>query len=151
MVEIIRRNEMTKILIVEDQSGPLEALEFAVKTVFPAYSTEFHYDTARCYEDAQRMIQNDYDIVLLDHVMPIKDVGDLEDADFDSFRKSLRPVGYSLISEIKGQNPRTVVIGTSSLSASELKQHPTPDYMMSKMWNESERDLDRILSQINTT
>ena len=133
------------MLIVEDQSEPLEALEFAVKTVFPAYSTEFHYDTARCYEDAQRMIPNRYDIVLLDHRIPIRDVGNLEDTDFDSFTKSLRPVGYSLINEIKRQNPQTVVIGTSSISASELKQHPTPDYVMSKMWNKSEIDLDNIL------
>lgn len=138
-----------KILIVEDQNGPLEALEFAVRKISPAYFSQFHYDTARCYEDAQRMIQNNYDIVLLDHVMPIKNAGDIEDADFDSFRKSLRPVGYSLINEIKRQNPRTVVIGTSSLSASELRYYPTPDYMMSKMWNEAERDLDKILSEIN--
>ena len=140
---------MVKILIVEDQSGPLEALEFAVKKVFPAYSTEFHYDIARCYEDAQRMLPNQYDIVLLDHKMPISNVGNLEDTDFDSFIRYLRPVGYFLINEIKEQNPQTVVIGTSSLSASELKQHPTPDYVMSKMWNESERDLDKILSEIN--
>ena len=141
---------MVKILIVDDQSGPLEALEFAVKTVFPVYYTEFHYDTARCYEDAQKMISNRYDIVLLDHQMPIRNVGNLEDTDFDSFSKSLRPVGYSLINEIKEQNPQTVVIGTSSLSASELRQYPIPDYVMSKMWNKSERDLDNILSQINT-
>jgi CheY-like chemotaxis protein len=139
-----------KILIVEDQNGPLEALEFAVKTVFPVYSTEFHYDTARCYEDAQKMLPNGYDIVLLDHVMPIKDIGDLEETDFDSFRKSLRQVGYSLIDKIKRQNSQTVVIGTSSLSALELRNHPAPNYVMSKMWNESERDLDRILSEINT-
>jgi CheY-like chemotaxis protein len=140
---------MIKILIVEDQSGPLEALEFAVKTVFPRYSTEFHYDTARCYEDAQRMIPNRYDIVLLDHQMPIGNVGTLEDTDFDSFTRSLRPVGYSLINEIKEQNPQTVVIGTSSLSTSELRQYPAPDYVMSKMWNQSEGDLDNILSRIN--
>ena len=140
---------MVKILIVEDQSGPLEALEFAVKTVLPVYSTEFHYDIARCYEDAQRMLQNRYDFVLLDHQMPIGNVGNLEDADFDSFSRSLRPVGYSLIDEIKRQNPQSVVIGTSSLSASELKRYPRPDYVMSKMWNKSERDLDNILSKIN--
>lgn len=69
--------------------------------------------------------------------------------EFDSFIRYLRPVGYSLINEIKEQNPRTVVIGTSSLSASELKHYPTPDYMMSKMWNEAERDLDKILSELN--
>ena len=141
---------MTKLLIVEDQNGPLEALEFAIRKVSPTYFSQFDYDIAKCYEDAQRLIQNNYDVVLLDHVMPIKDVGDLEETDFDSFRKSLRQVGYSLIDEIKGQNSQTVVIGTSSLSASELRNHPVPDYVMSKMWNESERDLDNILSQINT-
>ena len=141
---------MVKVLIVEDQSGPLEALEFAVKTIFPAYFTEFHYDTVQCYEDAQKMISNSYDFILLDHQMPIRNVGNLEDTDFDSFTRFLRPVGYSLINEIKEQNPQTVVIGTSSLSASELRNPPVPDYVMSKMWNESERDLDRILSEIST-
>ena len=82
--------------------------------------------------------------------MPIRNVGNLEDTDFDSFTRFLRPVGYSLINEIKEQNPQTVVIGTSSLSASELRNPPVPDYVMSKMWNESERDLDRILSEIST-
>ncbi|MBI2147064.1 response regulator [Candidatus Woesearchaeota archaeon] len=140
---------MVNILIVEDQSGPLEALEFAVKTVFPTYSQEFHYDTARCYEDAQKMISNRYDFVLLDHQMPIRNVGNLEDTDFDSFTRSLKPVGYSLIDKIKEQNPKTVVIGTSSRSSSELKGQPAPDYVMSKIWNTSERDLDNILSKIN--
>ena len=140
---------MTKLLIVEDQSGPLEALEFAVKTVFPTYFTKFHYDTARCYEDAQGMISNRYDFILLDHQMPIRNVGNLEDTDFDSFSKSLRPVGYSLISEIKRYNPQTVIVGTSSLSLLELNDQPAPDYVMNKMWNEAERDLNRILSEIN--
>jgi len=95
------------------------------------------------------MISNRYDFILLDHQMPIRNVGNLEDTDFDSFTRSLKPVGYALINGIKEQNPQIVVIGTSSLSASELRPYPIPDYVMSKMWNKSERDLDIILSQIN--
>ena len=130
---------MKKILIVEDQSGPLEALESAVKRVAPKYFPELHCDTARCYEDAQRMIQDSYDqdsydIVLLDHRMPIKNTGDLEDTDFQAFSNSLRNAGYSLIDEIKRHNSRTVVIGTSSLPQSELGRQSSPDYTMSKQW-----------------
>jgi|SRR3989344_942625 len=141
---------MKKILIVEDQSGPLEALEFAVRKVFPAYFPQFHHDLVQCHEDAQRLIRSGYDIILLDHIMPLKNMGNLEDIDFELFSKSLKPVGYSLINDIREQNPQTIVIGTSSLTASELRMQPPPDYVMSKQWNQAEKDLVRILAEVGT-
>jgi len=138
---------MTKLLIVEDQSGPREALEYAVKKVCP----DVRYDTARCYEDAQKMIQNGYDVVILDHRMPLTNVGDLEDTDFQAFSDSLRNVGYSLIPQIKSHNAQTVVIGTSSLSPSELRSQTAPDYVISKQWGDAERDLDKIMSEMHPT
>ncbi len=137
-----------KILIVEDQNGPLETLEFAVRTVFSKYFSEFHYDTARCYEDAQRMIKIGYDIVFLDHRMPRSDPGDLEDKDFDAFSRRLENIGYGLVSSIKQKNLSAIVIGTSSLSQEELGRSAAPDFTMSKMYGEAEQDLDRILQDL---
>ncbi|MFA6461082.1 MAG: hypothetical protein WCV90_02355 [Candidatus Woesearchaeota archaeon] len=139
---------MTKILIVEDQIAPLETLEYALQKVAPKYFTDYSVEVARCYEEAQRMIPLGYDFVLLDHRMPLAPVGDLEDTDLDRFCKSLKEVGYSLIDQIKGYDPKMVIIGTSSLSPTEIKVQSTPDYIMSKMWGKAETDLDRILSEV---
>ncbi len=141
-----------KLLIVEDQSGPLEALVFAVNKVMPAHYTDFSkggYDVARCYADAEKRIsENDYQLVLLDHRIPYEDQGDLERTDFGRFCSSLENIGYTLIPVIKGRNPNTVIIGTSSLSKGELRGLPTPDYTMSKMWGDAETDLEDRLGQI---
>jgi len=40
------------------------------------------------------------------------------------------------------------VIGTSSLAKNELKGMPVPDFTMSKMWGDAEKDLERILQEI---
>ena len=141
-----------KLLIVEDQSGPLEALEFAVDKVMPAHYADFSkggYDVARCYANAQQRIsENDYEVVLLDNRMPYEDQEDLERTDFDRFCSSLENIGYNLIPVIKDRNPNTVIIGTSSLSKGELRSLPTPDYTMSKMWGDAETDLEDRLNQI---
>lgn len=141
--------KQAKILIVEDTSGTLEALESAVKRVVPKHFSGMTYDVARCYNDASSLIeQNIYGIVLLDHRMPYDDVGDLEHSNFDGFCDRLENIGYSLIPQIKRKQPTTVVIGTSSLPKSDLPRQYQPDYTMSKMWGDAETDLDKILSEI---
>jgi CheY-like chemotaxis protein len=141
-----------KILIVEDQKYPLKALEFAVRKVIPNHFkgfTKSDYDVARCYSKAEESIgRTAYDLVLLDNRMPYEEQGDLEDKDFDRFSASLENIGYSLIPSIKSKNPKTAVIGTSSLSKGELRGMPTPDFTMRKMWGEAEEDLENILNQI---
>ena len=82
--------------------------------------------------------------------MPYEDMGDLEETDFDKFSSSLKNIGYSLISKIMEINPNTIIIGTSSLSKSELRNFPTPDYTMSKTLGEAEKDLEDILNQVKT-
>jgi hypothetical protein len=142
-----------ELLIVEDQDGPLRALEFAVNKVMPSHYADFSkssYDVVRCYADAQkRILENDYQMVLLDNRMPYEDQGDLEETDFDKFCSSLENIGYGLIPLIRERNPQAIVVGTSSLSARELRDHPSPDYTMTKMWGDAERDLEDRLNQIN--
>lgn len=139
-----------KVLIVEDQVYPLEFLEDAVNKVMPRYFEDFGYDIARCFDDAKERISNvNYNIVLLDNRMPKKDVGDLESKDFDAFSDSLKDIGYSLVSTIKGKNFKTAVIGTSSLPESRLRNFPSPDYFVRKTSKkDAEHDLDVILSRI---
>ena len=139
---------MAKVLIVEDQRDPLKAQESAVENVGKLYCPDLRYDVARCYIDAEAMIPRGYDIVLLDHRMPIKNMGDLENTDFKQYCRSLENIGYALIDKIKRVNPQTVVIGTSSLSEQELREQPAPDYVMSKMYGTAENDLDKILSEV---
>lgn len=140
---------LSQILIVEDQEAPREALEHAVDTVvpryFPAYTSACR-QLATCYSEASDLItKNAYDLVLLDHRMPIQPVGDLEDKNFDLFSTQLANVGYRLLPVILQQHPETLVIGTSSLSRHERSDVVAPQYAMSKMWGEAERDLDNIL------
>ena len=141
-----------KLLIVEDQKYPLEALEFAINKVVPAHFPDFvkgSYDVAKCYNDAQKRITDqEYGIVLLDNRMPYEDQGDLEDRDMSRFSDTLENIGYSLIPTIKDRNSNTVVIGTSSLSKGELRGMPTPDFTMSKMWGDAETELEAILKEV---
>ncbi|OGY48255.1 MAG: hypothetical protein A3D39_00120 [Candidatus Buchananbacteria bacterium RIFCSPHIGHO2_02_FULL_39_17] len=143
---------MSNILIVEDQNGPLGALEFAINEVMPLYDAGFSnkkYDIARCYDDARnKILENNYALILLDNRMSYHDLGELEHTDFDRFCDSLQNIGYTLIPLIKERNQQTVIIGTSSLSAGELEDLPTPDYTMSKMYGQAEDDLARILGEI---
>ena len=140
-----------KLLIVEDQKWPLEALELAVNEVVPAhfpYFSKESYDVARCYNDAQRRISSgEYDIVLLDHRLPYEDQGDLESIDMNRFSAGLKNIGYSLIPVIKQRNPNTFVVGTSSLSR-EQDGIPMPDFTMSKGWRAARKELEEILKQV---
>ena len=96
-----------KILIVEDQRYPLEALEEAVIKVAPEYIPEFDpeedYVVAKSFNTARDLIEeNEYDLVLLDHRMPLTDQGDLEETDLSRYSGTLHEIGYSLIEKIKG-------------------------------------------------
>lgn len=139
---------MEKILIVEDQKWPLRALESAVQKIGPKYLPEMNYDVARCFNDARKMIQGGYDIVLLDHMMPLENITDLEETNFEKFTSSLESIGYSLINEIKGVNAKTIIVGTSSLSELELSDSPNPDYIISKKRQNVEGDLNKIFAEI---
>ena len=141
-----------KTLIVEDQRFTLEALEYAVNTVFPKYVPNFekgNYDVARSFRDAQaNILEEGYEIVLLDHRMPFEDQGDLEKTDFDSFSASLQNIGYSLVPIIKNRNYRTLVVGTSSLSDEELNGFGRPDFSIRKGYDESVEDLEKMFKEI---
>ncbi|MEA3513911.1 MAG: hypothetical protein U9R34_00360 [Nanoarchaeota archaeon] len=138
-----------KLLIVEDQEDPLEVLVSTVNNIIPSHYPDFSeddYDVARCYADAQsRISEDDYQIILLDNRMPYENQGDLETTDFNRFCSYLENIGYNLIPVIKEKNPETIIIGTSSLSKSELRGLPAPDYTMSKTWGKAETDLQQIL------
>ncbi|MFA5724607.1 MAG: hypothetical protein WC979_10215 [Candidatus Pacearchaeota archaeon] len=141
------------ILIVEDQKLTLESVEFAVNKVMPKYHSDFQkgqYDIARCYRDARdKIIENVYQFIFLDHRLPMNDPLNLEDTNFNAFCESLVDIGYSLIEGIKARNLPTVIIGTSSLRGQDLSMFPKPDYKMSKMWGDAEKNLEDILRQIN--
>ena len=132
---------MNRILIVEDQRNPLLVLRQAVKRVIPAWQC----DVASCYADAKEAVRNNYNVVLLDHRMPIDNVGNLEREDFNAFSDACQGCGYKLIPEIERVNPETLVIGTSSLSDFEGIKHP--EYHVRKDWDNAEADLAGILSE----
>lgn len=136
-----------KILIVEDQKYPLEALELAVKRVVPGFYPEFNpsqdVDIARSYFFAKFLSDEKFDMALLDHRLPIA-YSDLEDRDFEAFSASLQNIGYSLIPHLKKTG--SIVIGTSSLSPDELRGFTQPDFTLNKL--NAEADLERILKEI---
>ncbi|MDP3882254.1 MAG: response regulator [Nanoarchaeota archaeon] len=139
------------VLIVEDQA-PLETLRDAVEEVFPKHYSGFtssNYAVAECYNEAQGLIsQNAYDIVILDHRMPMENQSHLQRKDFKAFCETLRDVGYSLIPEIKQRNPNAVVIGTSSLSRDELRRYSAPDFKLDKVTMQVSEDLEKIVAQV---
>jgi CheY-like chemotaxis protein len=139
-----------KLLIVEDQKWTLMSLKAAVDSVMPAYFPGFSkkdYDIAKWYADAEQKIsQNSYDIVLLDHRMPYDDVGDLEETDMKKFSASLENIGYSLVKPIKKKNPKAIVIGTSSMKPEDIRGFQAPDYRLDKL--DAEKELDRIMKEL---
>jgi len=143
---------MKQILIVEDQKSPVKALEDAVDSVMPRYIPSYssqNRETVRCYSEARdKLANNEYLIVLLDHRMPIQNTGNLEKENFDLFSAQLANIGYSLIPVIQQKSPDTIVIGTSSLTRHERKDFPSPQYQISKMYGEAERDLNTILYEV---
>ena len=140
-----------KVLIVEDQKAPLEALKDAVDEVMPKYFPDYtaqDKDIVRCYSEAfDKIANNVYAIVVLDHRMPIQNTGNLEKENFDLFSAQLVNIGYGLLPIIQRKSPDALIIGTSSLSRNERGDFHSPRYHMSKMYGEAERDLEKILHE----
>jgi CheY-like chemotaxis protein len=135
----------TRILIVEDQEFPLEALETAVKASFP----NERYAVARSFQSAQDHISNNaYKLIFLDHRLPYRDQGDLETRDIDAYSETLEDRGYSLIPQIRQRNSFTVIIGTSSQSLKEISMQHEPDFTMRKNYGEAEADLENIVDRM---
>lgn len=141
-----------KLLIVEDQELPREALEYAINTVMLKFYEGFSkgdYDCARWYTEAEKLIaERTYDLVLLDHKMPYENPGCKDTEDIKKFSNTLQDIGYALIRKIKAKNPKTIVIGTSSLSERELSGSIKPDFTMRKDFIRTESDLERIVAQM---
>jgi len=142
-------NDIKRILIVEDQVGPLDALEKAVEKIGPEYFGKYECHTARWYTQAEDKInQTSYDLVLLDHRMPYDDPRSTEDDEDmgDKFFSTLKNIGYELIDKIKEKDSRTIVVGTSSLSERDTGSFTNPDYIMRKFCGAAEEDLEKILT-----
>lgn len=144
------KKRMARILIVEDQEGTRELLEFAVKKLLPKYFEEgSRYDVAKWYTRAEELIRaNRYDIVILDHRMPRTDPGCTDASDFNRFSATLQNIGYGLIDLIREANPSAIIIGTSSLSRDEIRYFQQPDHMIKKMWRDAEEGLEKIFKTI---
>jgi len=141
-----------RVLVVEDQKYPLEAIQGAVNRVFPQNYSGFAkngFDSAKFYDGAKHLVDgSSYDFVFLDHRMPRTDVGDLEETDMDAFSGSLEGIGYGLISAIRGKNPNAVVIGTSSMDDGELRRYGTLDFKLDKSSSGIFDDLRAILAKV---
>ncbi len=141
-----------KVLIVEDQSGPLWNLQRAVNEVVPRFYSDFEKDgadVAQSYWGARNFLDGTpYNIILLDHRIPYDDLGDLEDRDFHEFCQRLENIGYSLIPRIRGRCGSTTIIGTSSLSAEELHEFPKPDFTVKKIDENLPEQLSKILLEL---
>lgn len=136
-----------KILLVEDQQGPLKLLAGIIIEAAINFN-DYQFVIATSYKEAKINIENGvFDIVLLDHRLPYEDQGDLENTDFDKFCESLQNVGYGLITEIKRKNPNCIVIGTSSMKEEALRLG-RPDFSIEKL-NVTSGDLKKIMAKFN--
>ena len=138
--------ETKNILIIEDQECPLEALTVAVERILPSST----YDVARDLNSANLKINGtQYGLIFLDHRMPYEHDEALEKNELGAYSKTLVNQGYGLIPLIREKSPRAIIVGTSSLDASELQSYEKPDFTMSKMWGEAGKELEEIVKQSN--
>ncbi|MBW3012836.1 hypothetical protein KY340_01405 [Candidatus Woesearchaeota archaeon] len=92
------------------------------------------FDVAQTYSEAEQYIQaNDYDYILLDHKMP------------RAKGEPVESIGYTLIPVIRKKNPRTIIIGTSSVPDCLLAGLDLPDRHINKITMELETILREIL------
>lgn len=171
----VQESELKKLLflIVEDQTLPLEVLTDAVRRMAPKYCDTVCYDVIRD-EIGLRSIHwphRPYDAVLLDHRLPIEFDRNVEENCFENYSRGLQNIGYTFISRIKRDSPKTVIVGTSSFSNWDealqsfyqlhrtgrfdlmdvekiVKEAKQPDYVLRKTWKEAGNDLDRILEEV---
>jgi CheY-like chemotaxis protein len=137
------------ILLVEDQSGPLKVLQCVIDKIFPKYFPEFRVMVVRSYHEAEDLIGKELlDVVFLDHRLSYENQGNLEDTNFDKFCDSLENIGYRLITRIKERNPKSIIIGTSSMKKEALR-YGTPDFSIGKIIiDETEECLEKILREV---
>lgn len=122
-----------KVLIVEDQKWPLKALLRVVNEALKCHFSDYSVTVAKYFKQAEAFVKEQiFDFILLDHRLPYDDPGNLEETDFDKFSDMLDDLGYSLISRIKEKNPKTIIIGTSSLGKEALA-YGNPDCSISKL------------------
>src|SRR3989338_5071210 len=108
-----------RILILEDQKYPLEILQLAINSAFPLFyeDAKIESNIARSYNQAEKMIkEGGFDFALIDHRVPLNNVGNLEEEDMRQFSASLREIGYGLIESVKTHNPGITVIGLCVLT-----------------------------------
>lgn len=146
---------INKILVVEDQEGPLDAIKCALSETLPALNIQAEITYVTNFDDALGRIRSDehFELILLDHRMPRVNVGDLEDRDFDAFSEALEDIGYGLIPEIRRLHPESIIIGTSSMS-SELRSYPhKPDETVKKsdLYNPEKEFAPLLRRLIDTT
>jgi CheY-like chemotaxis protein len=142
-------NKKLKVLVIEDQSGPLDAIKFAVKRDFSKkYDVDLH--VAQWYSDAEQKIkQEKYDLIFLDHRMPYNKPPCSEDEDMDKFSASLQEIGYGLMQDIQTHNSNAVIVGTSSLSPSELRRFSSPDLKLVKYKAYDDGSLEHVVKEIS--
>lgn len=121
-----------KILVIEDQEMPWSNFKIVLLQI--CKMREEDIERARWLEEAEAKLRTDeYDLILLDHRMPYDDPGCTDQSDFDLFVGKLDNIGYRLLPLIKKTQPKAVVVGTSSLSADELRFYEAPSRSMSKL------------------
>ena len=120
-----------KVLIIEDAELPLKYMEEVL------CGLNHTVNVAVCVDFARKLLTcGDYDLVLLDHRLPMFEGDDDE------------PVGYGMIDEINKTNPNAIIVGTSSLSKNEVRWSGfnLPGRTMDKTnpWDEIPRVLKEI-------
>jgi CheY-like chemotaxis protein len=128
------KTNIVRTLVVEDMEYSLENIAIALRLDVLEEPTpldlsgdleeelkERGIDVAKDYAAAEAAIgQNDYGVVLLDHNLPRYKNGEPKN------------IGYSLIATIRKRNPDTTIIGTSSMSAREIRAEQQPNYSVDK-------------------
>jgi CheY-like chemotaxis protein len=138
------KEQAMKVLIIEDQELPLEFMSEVL------VGQGVVCTVAKWYSQAESMICSEerYDIVFLDHRMPLTDPDCTDKSDFNRFCDQLHNIGYRLVAIIRERQPQAVIVGTSSLQPREIHASGCipPDRRIDKTnpWEE----IPRILGEI---
>ncbi len=145
--------KIEKILVIEDQKGPIGAIQYALSKSLPPLNLDPEVRYVTNYADAAKEIASDqrFDLILLDHRMPKVDLGDLEDRDMRAFSDNLADIGYNLIPVIRTQQPQSIIIGTSSMrdEIKGLNQMPDENIVKSDMYS-PEKEFSPLLRRLVT-
>ncbi len=145
--------KIEKILVIEDQKGPIGAIQYALSQSLPPLNLDPEVRYVTNYTDAEKEIASEerFDLILLDHRLPRVDVGDLEDRDMRAFSDKLADIGYNLIPTIRTQQPQSIIIGTSSMrdEIEGLEQMPDENIVKSDMYF-PEKEFSPLLRRLVT-